>query len=274
MPAPTTSAVWGEEQWANFVLQHLSTESVLLNAGARRVNVSGKSMTIPRLLDDGDATWTAEGAEISSDAPDADTLTLTPKKLANVVSLSNESVSDASVDELNEVGRAMTRAAAKRMDLTAFDAAAASATRPAGLFSAAYTLPGTAADPTTLDPLLTAVGTIRGEGAQGPIAIFMAAADILTISLLKEQTGSNVPLLSVNANGRYEVGGAELWPTPGVVAGTALAAHVQQIVVGVSKSAEVRFSPHAAFTADSTVARIITRVDWSINDASGLYKIT
>jgi hypothetical protein len=78
---------WGAEQWASYVLEHLSAESVLLRSGARRIDVQGTEAHVPRLLDDGTVAWVAEGADIPSDAPEADTLLLVPKKLANVVSL-------------------------------------------------------------------------------------------------------------------------------------------------------------------------------------------
>src|SRR3954454_24096266 len=114
------NATWGAEDWAKFVLDHLSTQSVLLRAGARLIPVRGRVAHIPRVLSDGTATWTAEGGEIDSAAPDGDTLDLGPQKLANVVSLSNESIEDAPVNELDAVGNALTRSVATAIDAKAF----------------------------------------------------------------------------------------------------------------------------------------------------------
>src|SRR3954463_14164828 len=97
------NATWGREDWAAFVLDHLGTQSVLLRAGARLIPVRGRVAHIPRVLSDGTATGVAEGEEIDSSPPDGDTLDLTPKKVANVVSLSNESIEDAPVSELDAV---------------------------------------------------------------------------------------------------------------------------------------------------------------------------
>ena len=274
MPSPGVTATWGADHSAAYVLDHLSSASVLLNSGARRINIAGKQAHVPRLNSDGTATWTAENAEIASSAPDADEILLIPKKLANVVTLSTESVLDAEVDSLDRVGDAMTRSVAVGLDTAVFDAVAVSATRPAGLRNAAaYTLPGATADPTDLDVLLSGIGAIRTAGGRAN-AIYMAAADITTISLKKKlTTGSNEPLLTRNADGHYEVGGAELWPTPGMPAGTALVAQADQIVVGVRRDASVEISKHAKFTADSVVARVIGRFDWEPNDTDGLYLI-
>jgi len=53
MPSVGVTATWGAETWANYVLEHLSTESVVLRAGVRRVDIQGKSARVPRLLTDG-----------------------------------------------------------------------------------------------------------------------------------------------------------------------------------------------------------------------------
>src|SRR5687767_2369658 len=145
MPSPGVAATWGADDYAAFVLEHLATESVVAASGVRPIPISGKQAFVPRLNNDGDAEWTAEGAEINSNAPDADTIQLIPKALKNVVSLSNESIGDTPVAVLDRIGTALTRAVASRLDRTLFDATVASAVRPAGLRSTAYTLPGAAA---------------------------------------------------------------------------------------------------------------------------------
>src|SRR5262245_17720494 len=140
MASLAVTATWGFEEWASYVVEHLSTESVLLNSGARHVPIDGKKAHLPRINSDGAATWTAENAEIASSAPDADEVALTPMKLANTLSVSNESVADSTVDNLNRIGDAMTRSVAVALDTAAFDANVATAIRPAGLRSTAYTL--------------------------------------------------------------------------------------------------------------------------------------
>lgn len=85
-------------------------------SGATRVIANGRTIHVPRLLVAPDADWTAELAELPSDAGDADTLELTPRKIGNVVALSTESIEDAPLNELDAVGRAMVRGVATKVD--------------------------------------------------------------------------------------------------------------------------------------------------------------
>ena len=83
------------EQWASFVLDHLSNESVLLASGARRIDSSAKIIHVPRLSDSGDANWYDELQEIGAGDPVGADLELTPHKVAAVTVLSNEVVADS-----------------------------------------------------------------------------------------------------------------------------------------------------------------------------------
>jgi HK97 family phage major capsid protein len=275
MATPGLTATWGAEAFAKFVLDHLSAQSVLLASGARRINITGKSAHVPRLLSDGNAAWTAEAAEIDSSSPDADEVVLSPKALKSICALSNESIGDAEVDVLDAVGVAMTRSISTKLDLTVFDAAVATSLRPAGLRSAAYTLPGvaaTVANAAGIDAIRVGIGTIAAAGGRAT-AIYMAAADFTTLSNLKEgTTGSIRPLLQpdVTQANAYTIGGARIWITPGMPAGTCLIADASQILLGVRKDATVDFSSHQRFSADSVVARVVARFDWAISDAAGL----
>lgn len=262
------TASWGAQEWAAYVLEHLNTESVLLRSGARRIDVTGTEAHVPRLLDDGTVAWVAEGEEIPSDAPEADTLTLAPKKLANVVSLSNESIADASVSTLNATGDAMTRAVAKELDTRAFSTAAATATAPAGLLAA--TLPGGAGS-VDIDGILTAIGAIAAAGGVANAA-YVNPADLTAIRIAVVAGGYSIS--DPTTPGAEAIGGARLYAVPSIVAGSALVAQADQIVAGVRQDASVSFSPDAGFTSDSTLARVVARADWAWNDPSGAYYVT
>jgi HK97 family phage major capsid protein len=271
VPHPGVSTTWGAIDFSPTILEHLNVEAAILASGARNIPVAGREARVPRLLDDGDAEWTAEGAEIGTHAPDADEIALVPKGLKNVVSLSNESIDSAEVAVLDGVGQAMARAAARALDRKLFSADAETATAPPGIRT--MTLPGAAGDPGTIDGLLTAAAAIRTAGGT-PNAAYLAGADIGKLALLKVATDSNEPLLTPDQNGRYNVGGMTIWQAAGMPAGTALCAQADQIVVGVAKQFETAFSEHAKFTADSVVARVVGRFDWDVNDADGLYVIS
>ena len=270
MPSPGRTATWGAEQWAAFVLEHLNAESVLLASGVRRINIVGKEAHVPRLLDDGTVVWVAEATEIPSDCPDADELVLAPKKVANICGLSNESISDSNVSVLNAVGDAMTRAVAKEVDKKALSADAATATSPAGLLSA--TLPG-GAGPVDVATILGAIGVIGAAGGLAN-AVYINPADLTTIRQAIVAGGYSIS--DPTAPGAEAVGGARLYPTAAMTAGKALVAQADQIVVALRQDATVTFSPDAGFTSDSTLARVVARVDfgdqrsrWALRRRSG-----
>ncbi len=271
MPNLGLNAAHGAEAWATFVLERLGLESILLRSGARRINVIGAVAHIPRVLTNGGATWTAELVEIPSNAPTGDELVLTPRKLANVVALSNESVSDAPVDELDTVGAALTRAIATEVDARAFSASAATAVAPAGLLS--LTLPTQTGGAGVIDSYLRAIGTIEAAGGRAT-SIYIAPADLTVLRISKDTSGRPLLQPDLQAGGAERIGGAVLYATPGIAAGTALVADASQIVVGIRKDAEVTFSAHARFTSDAVVARVVARVDFGVNDISGLVRVT
>ena len=258
---------WGAEQWAAYVLEHLSTESVLLRSGARRIDVVGKSARVPRLLTDGNVAWVLEGDPIPSDAPQGDTLLLSPKKVANLVSLSNESIGDANVSVLNAVGDAMTRAVAKEIDKKAFSTAAATATVPAGLLTG--TLPG-AAGTVDVATVLAAVGAIEAAGGTAN-AVYANPTDLTAIR--QAVVSGGYAISDPTQPGAEAIGGARLYPVPSITAGSALVAQADQIVVGVRQDASVDFSSDAGFSSDTTLARVVARVDWAWNDVNGAYNI-
>jgi hypothetical protein len=69
--------------------------------------------------------------------------------------------------------------------------------------------------------------------------------------------------------GKYSIGGAQIISTTAKVAGTALVADASTIVVGIGVDIEVAFSGDSAFTADATVARVVTRIDFQWADIRG-----
>jgi HK97 family phage major capsid protein len=265
MPSPGLAATWGAEQWAAYVLEHIGQEAVLLRSGARRIDITGKESHVPRLVDDGTSDWIAEGVALPSVAPEADTLLLTPKKVANLVSLSNESISDSSVSTLNAVGTAMTRAVAAKIDSTAFSTVAGTATAPAGLLS--YTLPGAAVTAVDINAILDAIGVIEAAGGRAS-ACYLNPADLTAVR--KAVTTGGYAISDPTQPGVEVIGGARLYAVPSIAAGALLVAQADQIVVGVRQDASVSFSTDAAFSSDSTLTRIVARV-WKWNDTSGAY---
>jgi HK97 family phage major capsid protein len=202
-------------------------------------------------------------------------LTLTPKKAANVTVLSNESISDAPVGELDAVGTALTRIVARALDVKALSTDAASAVAPQGLLATANSVPTVTGGVGDVDVFLTAIGAINAVGGRAN-AIIMNPADVTALTLVKEGTGSERGLLQLDPTlpGVYSIGGAPIISTSAKAAASALVADMSQVLIAVSKAVQVDFSPHQKFSADATVARVITRLDFGINDVRGLRLVT
>jgi HK97 family phage major capsid protein len=210
--------------------------------------------------------------EIPSDSGDADTLVLVPRKVANVMSLSTESISDASIDELDAVGNAMVKGVAVQVDAAAFSSNAETPTTPAGLLS--YVLPG-AAGPVDIDQIITAVGAIGGHGGVADVC-FLNPQDLTALRLTKTTINSYVlapDAADVEGEPSVRVAGCQLLPTNGLPAGTALVAEARYLQVAIRRDATVDFSGDAAFTSDSIVARVTMRLDWNLGDPHAFYVI-
>lgn len=268
MPNLGINSTHGAESWAKFVLDHLRVESVLLRAGARFLPVTGRVAHIARSLTDGLATWTPEGTEIPSSAPTGDELILTPRKLANVVSLSRESIADAPISELDMVGTALTRSVATSLDTKAFSTDAATADAPGGLRSVATALPA-AVGPIDVDGILRSIGEVAKVGATANAAL-VSPADAVTLRLQKDTGGTHILQPDATQAGAERIGGAALLAVPSLPVGTAIIGDMAQVVVAVRSDVEVQFSSEAQFTRDSVVARVTARLDLGVNDKRGL----
>lgn len=269
------STTWGQEDWSATLIEALILQSALLRAGATRVTTEARVVHVPRSKVHPAAAWVAEMAPIPSDSGDSDTLVLVPRKVANVLNLSTESIEDASIDELTAVGNAMVKGVAVQVDAAAFSSNAATSTTPAGLLS--YTLPGTGAGGTvTIDGILDAVGAIQGHGGE-PDTVFANPVDITAIRKLKSTTGIYLVSpdgASVEGTPATRIAGCALIPTNGLAAGHALVCEARYVQVAIRRDAAVDLSADAAFSSDAVVARVTMRIDWNIGDPQATWLIS
>jgi len=267
LPAPGLGAAITPEQWASYVLQHLSAQSVVLASGATRITTGQKIVHVPRITADGSADWYSELEEIGPGDPTGDELVLTPKKCAALTTLSDEAVSDSSPSVLDAVGTAMTRAVALVCDRAFLTGAGGK--QPLGVYGQAGQHVAGAID---IDHLIDAAGLVLDVGGQATVA-YIHPTDHTALQKLKD--ANERPLLTPDYSGgpSSTVYGLALWPTKGVAAGTALVCDPAQIVVGVRDDPTVAVSADAAFTADGAVCRVVARVDVGVNDPAGLVSI-
>ena len=271
--SPGLSTTWGRSDWSAVVIEALILESALLKSGATRVVTDARIQNVPRLKIHPTSAWVAELQEIPSDSGDADILSLVPRKIGNVISVSTESVEDASVDELQEVANSMVRGLGVAIDAAAFSSATATSLTPAGLLNA--TLPG-ATGGVSIDSILAAVGAIQGHGGN-PDTCFINPSDVTILRQLKATTGQYIlapDAASVEGAPATRVGGTQLIPTAGLAAGHALVAEARFIQTAIRRDASVDFSGDAQFTADAITARLTMRIDWSWGDVNAAYLLS
>jgi HK97 family phage major capsid protein len=248
------------------VLDHLSAASVLLASGATEIRTNAKQLHVPRVTGDTAVGWYSELDPITEADVPGDELVLTPRKVATLVRLSNESVKDSSPQVLDVAGTNMVRSVAKEADRAMFAGTGPANDQPTGIL----TLPGLPNfdGPPDYTGLVSASGMVRAAGGNPNVA-YVNPTDYTTLQLA---TGADDrPLLGDPTAGAPPViAGLTVWPTPAVPTGTALVAQADQIVVAVREDASVAVSEHAAFGADGTLARVIARLDVGVNDLDGL----
>jgi HK97 family phage major capsid protein len=256
------------EQWAAYVLEHLSAQSVVLASGATRIDTAQRQVHVPRVLSDGAADWYSELDQITETGPTGDDLVLSPKKVAALVTLSSEAVDDSNPSVLDTVGTAMTRSVALKADAGILTGAGGKG--PVGVYGQAGA--HVVSPAITIDSLIQASGDIAAVGGLARAA-YINPVDHTTLML--EKDGNGRPLLTPDYSGgpSSTVYGLTLWQTPAIAVGTALVADPTQIVVAVRSDPTVAVSTDAIFTQDGSVCRVICRIDCGVNDARGLVSI-
>jgi HK97 family phage major capsid protein len=163
------------------------------------------------------------------------------------------------------------RGVAATLDATLLsdDAAGVNPPSPAGLLSAAYTLP-VVEGAVDIPAIITGVGAIEGAGGLADVA-FVNPADLTAIRLAVVTGGFSIS--DPTAPGVERIAGARLIGTSAMAAGHALIADTRFLVGAIRQDAQVEFSGDAAFTSDATLARVVMRVDLKPSDTAALYLI-
>jgi HK97 family phage major capsid protein len=264
-PAGGLGAGFAPEEWGRYVLDNLSGASVLLASGATEVRTTGKAIHVPRFTGEAATNWYAELEEIGEGCPPGDDMVLTPKKVATLCRISNETVADSNRDVLDSVGQKMVRSVALAADKAMFDGTGGK--MPTGLLKVTPALPSVSHAPDYAG-IVTGAGLVRAAGGE-PNAAYINPVDLTALQLATD--GNDRPLIGTTEDGiGATVAGLTLWPTAAVPAGTAIVAEADQIVVAVREDASVAVSDQFIFSEDGTVVRVIARVDVGVNDPDGL----
>lgn len=274
-----------------FYLDALVAESVFLRSGVRVIRTDKDSLSIPRLLTDGAANWTAEGATITPSDPTGDNLLAVPRKLAALTVVNNEVIDDSDPSVLDLVGTSLARACALKYDLGAFFGTGV-APQPLGLANT----PGiqtvssgtNGATPANFDLFADALGALDASNASAKPVIVMHSRTWKTLSKIKEATGSNKPVLVADSNpsdapvrsiqgvpvlisNQFSI--AETQGTSSD-ASSAFVYDASQVLAVLRKDATVEVDRSRLFNSDQSEVRVILRADVQVANPAAVVRIT
>jgi HK97 family phage major capsid protein len=217
MPLYTSGAagILSNEEIGDLVVRPVSRLSVAYQVSQVAV-IDSHDFRIPLLTADPSASFVAEGAEIPADDAEISELIVTPKKVAALSVISKELATDSlNGSAADVVGQALARDTARAVDAAFFGTITANG--PSGLGALAGVSEVDAGTITTLDAF--AEGQSMAETV-GAVVIYWVASPntVLSLANLKQQSGSNLPLLQPDPTlpGRRQIFGAPLLTSPAV----------------------------------------------------------
>lgn len=268
------AAILTPEQVEALVIRPLQADSVATQASTI-INTASSSTRIPIVGADPTTGWVAEGAEISASDPTLAEIDVTVKKLAGLTAITNELAADSNPAAQSVVGEGLVRDLRAKLD-AAFFAATTATNAPAGLGTLAgvSTIEAPAAFG-NLDDFAEAIAAAETLGRT--ITSFVAnPADALALSVLKDQTGSNRPLLQSDPTlpTRRLILGVPLLVSAAVTPGTVWAIPAAQSYVVIRTDASVVVDSSAFFSSDRLAVRATLRVGFAFPHAAAISKIT
>lgn len=235
---------------------------------------------IPIIVEDADAGWYQEGAEIASDDPTFQTIPVTPSKLAGITAVSNETIASGIGNVASMALDSLVRDIAAKLDAAYFGNLASPA--PKGLASLT-TANALSTDLSSLDVFEAA----RIEASKLGEVITAFATDpetLLALATAKESTGSNRALLqpspvsqSVTVSGdavSLVVSGIPVYASPAIAAGTIWGIPRRTSVLVLSGDPDLATSADAGFRNDLTYVRATLRAGFAFTRPGAIQKIT
>jgi len=245
----------------------------MLDVGNRINTTSGEDITIPTLTAYSAATLKAAGSAIDESEPTYSSITLGAYKYGLLIPVSNELIADAGFDIsshlANQAGNGLGYAV--NAALTTGDGSS----KPNGVVTAAGSgvTGGTGVSGGfTADNLIDLQYTLDGAARRLPGVAYMAAgATIGAMRKLKDDAGQY--LYQVNVGQPDSFAGYSVIENPGMAAiatsaKSVLFGHLPSYQVRVAGGVQVATSTDYAFNTDSTVFRVLMRVDGDLTHAS------
>jgi len=245
----------------------------MLDVGNRINTTSGEDITIPTLTAYSAATLKAAGSAIDESEPTYSSITLGAYKYGLLIPVANELIADAGFD----ISSHLANQAGNGLGF-AVNAALTTGTgsdQPNGVVTAAGSgvTGGTGVTGGfTADNLIDLQYTLDGAARRLPGVAYMAAgATIGAMRKLKDDAGQY--LYQVNVGQPDSFAGYSVIENPGMAAiatsaKSVLFGHLPSYQVRVAGGVQVATSTDYAFNTDSTVFRVLMRVDGDLTHAS------
>ena len=245
----------------------------MLDVGQRINTASGEDITMPTLTAYSTATLKAAGSAIAESEPTYSSITLGAYKYGLLIPVANELIADAGFD----ISSHLAEQAGNGLGF-AVNAALTTGTgsnQPNGVVTAAGsgTVGGTGVSGAfTADNLIDLQYTLDGAARRLPGVAYMAAgATIGAMRKLKDDAGNY--LYQVNVGQPDSFAGYSVVENPGMAAvatsaKSVLFGHMPSYKVRVAGGVQVATSTDYAFNTDSTVYRVLMRVDGDLTHAS------
>ncbi|MDQ3104102.1 MAG: phage major capsid protein [Actinomycetota bacterium] len=276
MPVYTTTATVSgllPDTHGPLVVQPAINASVFAQV-ATVVTTSSTKYRIPIVTADPAASWVAEGAEITPSDPTLQELVVMPPKVAGLTIVSREMADDSDPAAAQVVGDGLARDIARRIDQAAFAGLASPA--PAGLSTLSgiqtYVNAGAFGN---LDFAAEAISKAETVGAT--ITAFVAGpATALALAKVKTQTGSNQPVLGMDATSATsrQVLGVPLFVSEYVAANTLWAVDRTRVWLVVRDDATVEADRSVYFTSDRVAVKATMRAGFGFVHAASVVKVT
>lgn len=270
---------WTPEDYGKLLDTVIAEKSIAFKAGTV-ISTSHESIRFPMLKADPAVGWYAENTQISLTDPTTDELVVTPKAVKGLTQISNEAASDTNPAVADQVGRALARSIAKKIDAAFF--ANTTTNGPAGLLSLTgiNVIDTGTVTLTSLDPFHEAKAAALADGAE--LSVFILAPDVaLTLSKAKQfspgetsDATSNVGLFANTgvADG-VTLAGVPVLVSPDVAAGNAWGLDSSQLLVVRRTGTQITRSTDAAFDYDAVQVRGTARVAWGFSNPAGVVRL-